>query len=62
VRIKKEVECLTSEEDVNFIIVATCMNVTGKYIPPLIVFPRKSKKEELVDGAPTDLISSFRPR
>jgi hypothetical protein len=42
VRRKKEVECLTSTEEVNVITVATCMNATGKYIPPLIVFPRKN--------------------
>jgi len=58
VRRKKEVECRTSAEKVNLITVATCMNATGKYIPSLIVFPRKNKKEELMDGAPTDLISA----
>jgi len=61
VRRKKEVECPTSAEKVNLITVATCMNATGKYIPPLIVFPIKNKKEELMDGAPTDLISACHP-
>ena len=61
VRRKKEVECLTSAEKVNLITVATCMNATGKYIPQLIVFPRKNKKEERMDGTPVDLISACHP-
>jgi len=61
VRRKKEVECPKSAEKVNMIAVATCMNATGKYIPLLIVFPRKYKKGELMDGAPTYLISACHP-
>jgi hypothetical protein len=41
VRSKKEVSSLTSEERGNLITVVTCMNSTGTYVPPLIVFPRK---------------------
>jgi hypothetical protein len=61
VRRKKEVECLTSAEKLNLITVATCMNASGKYIPQLIVFPRKHKKEERMDGAPADLILACHP-
>jgi len=34
------------------------MNATGTYLPPLIVFPRKNMKEELMDGALTGSISA----
>jgi hypothetical protein len=61
VRRKKEVECLTSAEKVNLITFSTCMNASGKYIPQLIVFPRKNKKEERMDGAPADLILACHP-
>jgi hypothetical protein len=49
---KKEVVSLTSAERGNLITVVTCMNATGKYVPPLIVFPRKNTKQELMYGAP----------
>jgi hypothetical protein len=36
---KKEVASLTSAEKRTSVV--TCMNATGTYVPPLIVFPRK---------------------
>ena len=38
---KKEVASLTLAERENPITVVICMNATGKYVPPLIVFLRK---------------------
>ena len=38
---KKEMASLTSAERGNLITVVTCLNATGTYDPPLIVFPRK---------------------
>ena len=38
---KKEVVSLTSAERGNLITAVTCMNATGTYVSPLIVFPRK---------------------
>jgi hypothetical protein len=38
---KKEVASLTSVERGNLITAVTCMNASGTYVPPLIVFPRK---------------------
>jgi hypothetical protein len=43
------VASLTSAEKGNLITVLTCMNATGTYIPPLIMFLRKNIKEELMD-------------
>lgn len=60
-RHKKEVASLTSAERGNLITVVTCMNATGIYVPPLIMFPSKSMKEELLDGAPAGSILACHP-
>jgi len=53
---KKEVASLTSAERGNLITAVTCMNATGIYVPPLIVFPRKNMKQELIDREPAGSI------
>jgi hypothetical protein len=58
---KKEVASLTSAERQNLIAVVTCMNATGTYVPPLIMFLRKYMKEELMDGVPVGSISACHP-
>jgi hypothetical protein len=55
---KKEMTYLTSAERGNLITLVTCMNATGTYVPPLIVFPRKNMKEELMVRAPAGSISA----
>jgi hypothetical protein len=37
------------------------MNATGTYVPPLIVFPRKNMKQELMDGAQAGSILACHP-
>jgi hypothetical protein len=37
------------------------MNATGTCVPPLIVFPRKNTKEELMDGDPVGSVLAFHP-
>jgi len=58
---KKEVASLTSAERGNLITAITCMNATGTYVPPLIMFPKKNMKQELMDGAPAGSISACHP-
>jgi hypothetical protein len=53
---KIEVSSLTSAERGNLINIVTCMNANGTYVPPLIVFPGKNMKEELMDGGTTGSI------
>jgi hypothetical protein len=55
------VESLKLAERGNPITVVTSMNATGTYIPPLIVFPRKNMRKELMDGARTGSISACYP-
>jgi hypothetical protein len=47
-RDKKEVASLTLAERGNLITVVTCRNSNGTYIPPLIMFPSKNMREELM--------------
>lgn len=58
---KKQVAAMTSSERGNLVTIVTCMNAAGTFVPPLIVFPRKNMKEELMDGAPAGSISACHP-
>lgn len=58
---KKQIAALTSSDKGNLITIVTCMNAVGTCVPPLIVFPRKSMKGELMDGAPSGSISASHP-
>ena len=60
-RVKKEEASPTTAERGNLITVVTCTNATGTYLLPVIVFPRKNTKQELMDGAPAGLISACHP-
>jgi hypothetical protein len=37
------------------------MSPTGRFIPPLLVFPRKSMKQELMNGTPPGSIHACHP-
>ena len=49
---KKQVGALTSAERGKLCTVEICMSAAGQFIPPMIVFPRKRMKPELMDGTP----------
>lgn len=53
---KKQVGALTSAERGLHVTVVCCMNPTGQYVPPALIFPRKNWKNELIDGAPVGSI------
>jgi len=59
---KQEVASLASAGRGNLNTLIACMNATSPYFPPLIVFPRKNVKEELMDGARAGSISAYHPR
>nr|CAH7765781.1 unnamed protein product [Callosobruchus chinensis] len=58
---KKQVAALRSLERGKLRTVVTCMNASGNYVPPLIIFPRKNMSQELMDGAPAGAISGCHP-
>jgi hypothetical protein len=49
---KRQITSLQSAERGSLVTVVTCMSPTGPFIPPLLVFPRKNVKEELMSGSP----------
>ncbi|XP_072380494.1 uncharacterized protein [Diabrotica undecimpunctata] len=59
-REKKQVLSLTSAERGKLITAITCMNAAGVFVPPLLIFPRKNIKPELMLGAPRAARSSRR--
>lgn len=58
---KKQIGALQAAERGALITVVTCMNPAGHFIPPLIIFPRKNMKQELMDGTPLGSISACHP-
>lgn len=49
---KKAVSKIVSSERGQLITAVCCMSAGGKYVPPALIFPRKRKKDELLNGAP----------
>jgi hypothetical protein len=55
---KKQVSKVTSAERGSFMTLVICMSASGIYVPPLIIFPRKNMKAELLNGTPPGTISA----
>lgn len=49
---RKQVGVITSAERGTNTTVVCCVNAVGTYVPPMLIFPRKYMKHELVDEAP----------
>lgn len=49
---KKAVSKIVSSERGQLITAVCCMSAGGKYVPPALIYPRKRKKDELLNGAP----------
>lgn len=58
---KKRIEKLTAQKRGKLITIVTGMNSTGLFVPPLIIFPRKNMKAELLNGAPLGSIARCHP-
>jgi len=58
---RRQVGCLTSAERGTSVTVVVCMNVTGSFVPPLFIWPRKRMKAELMDGSPPGSICVCHP-
>lgn len=58
---KKQVYALKSLERRKLMTVVTCMNATGIYVPPLIIFPKKNMAEGLLDAALPGAIAACHP-
>jgi len=49
---KHQVGAITSCERGRNVTFVCCVNASGRYIPPLVIYPRKNLKMELTEGAP----------
>lgn len=49
---RKQVGVLTSAERGQHLTIVCCFNAIGTYVPPVLLFPRKNMKYELMDHAP----------
>lgn len=58
---KKQIAALTSGERGALITIVACMNASGSYVPPLVIFPRKNMSEQLKKGAPPGTIFAAHP-
>lgn len=54
---RREVHKLSSAERGRLVTIVACMSASGNFVPPMLVFPRKRMKPELMDGAPPGSIS-----
>jgi hypothetical protein len=58
---KRQISSFQYTERGSLVTVITCMSPTGHFIPPLLVFPRKNMKQELMIGTPPGSIHACHP-
>ena len=58
---KRQISSLQSAERGSLVTVITCMSPAGHFIPPLLVFPRKNMKQELMNSTPPGSIHACQP-
>ena len=58
---KRQISSVQSAERGSLVRVVKCMSPTGHSIPPLLVFPRKYMKPELMNGIPPGSIHACHP-
>lgn len=57
----RQVGGLVSGERGEHVTALICFSAVGQYMPPLIIFPRKKKNEELMKGRPEGATVAFNP-
>jgi hypothetical protein len=58
---KRQISSLQPADRGSLVTVVNCTSPTGHFIPPLLVFPRKYMKQELMNGAPPGSIHACHP-
>lgn len=58
---KRQIGSLTSAERGALITIVVCMNASGNFVPPLVIFPRKYMSPQLTKGAPPGTIFDVHP-
>jgi hypothetical protein len=55
---KRKISSVQYADRGSLVTVVICFSPTGHLIPPLLVFPRKNMKQELVNGTPPGSINA----
>jgi hypothetical protein len=58
---KSRISSVQSAERGSRVTVVTRMSPSGRFIPPLLVFPRKYMEQELTNGTPPGSVHSYHP-
>lgn len=58
---KRQIASLTSAERGATVTVIACMNASGHFVPPLVIFPRKNMTDLLMKGAPPGTVGVAHP-
>jgi hypothetical protein len=58
---KLQISSVQSADQGVLVTIVTCMSPTGHFIPPLLVFPRKYTKQELMKGTPPESTHACHP-
>jgi len=58
---KRQISSLSSAERGSLVTVINCVSPNGHFIPPLLVFPIKNLKQELMNGTPPGSVHACRP-
>jgi len=58
---KRQISSVQSAERGSLVTVVKCMIPNGHFIPPLLVFPGKYMKPELMNGTPPGSIHAWHP-
>lgn len=58
---KRQVSKITSGEKGNTVTVICCMNASGNFVPPMMIFPRKRMLDLLMKGSPPGSIGAASP-
>jgi len=60
-KVKRQISSLQPAEWRSLVTVVNCMSPTGHFISPLLVFPRKNMKQELMNVTPPGSIHTCHP-
>lgn len=58
---KRQIAALTSAERGSLVTLIVCMSAGGQYVPPMLIFPRKNRNDQLMRGAPPGSIYAVHP-
>lgn len=58
---KRQIASLTSAERGSLITLIVAMSAAGQYVPPMMIFPRKNRNDQLMRGAPPGSIYAVHP-